>query len=123
MQEALLNYMRMREWRDVFARLHTLCAEHGWKENRQPANYGPIHRRCSPGCSATSAARSRMPRAGPQAGSPTWRARDQVLAAPGSALAKAGKWIMAAEQVETSALVRALHRAHRAGWWRRSAAT
>ena len=105
MQKHFLNYMRMREWRDVFAQLHTLCAEHGWKENEQPANYEAIHKAllagllgnvgCKAGCLEPAAGRPALPR----------RARHQVLAAPGSRMAKkAGKWIMAAEQVETSRL-------------------
>jgi ATP-dependent helicase HrpA len=99
-----LNYMRMREWRDVFAQLHTLCAEHGWKENAQPANYEAIHKALlagllgNIGCKVDDAS-------GPQAGSYLGARGIKFWPHPGSALAKkAGKWIMAAEQVETSRL-------------------
>ena len=99
-----LNYMRMREWRDVFAQLHTLCAEHGWKENAQPANYEAIHKALlagllgNIGCKVEDAS-------GPQAGSYLGARGIKFWPHPGSALAKkAGKWIMAAEQVETSRL-------------------
>ncbi len=30
-----LSYLRMREWRDIHGQLHALCAEHGWKRERQ----------------------------------------------------------------------------------------
>ncbi|HRP64510.1 MAG TPA: ATP-dependent RNA helicase HrpA [Thauera sp.] len=99
-----LNYMRMREWRDVFTQLHSLCAEHGWKENEQPANYEAIHKALlagllgSIGCKVEDAS-------GPQAGSYLGARGIKFWPHPGSALAKkAGKWIMAAEQVETSRL-------------------
>jgi len=99
-----LNYMRMREWRDVFAQLHTLCAEHGWKENEQPANYEAIHKALlagllgNIGCKVEDAS-------GPQAGAYLGARGIKFWPHPGSALAKkAGKWIMAAEQVETSRL-------------------
>ncbi|WP_345793135.1 ATP-dependent RNA helicase HrpA [Thauera sp. JM12B12] len=99
-----LNYMRMREWRDVFAQLHTLCAEHGWKENAQPANYEAIHKALlagllgNIGCKVDDAS-------GPQAGAYLGARGIKFWPHPGSALAKkAGKWIMAAEQVETSRL-------------------
>jgi ATP-dependent helicase HrpA len=99
-----LNTMRMREWRDVFAQLHTLCAEHGWKESAQPANYEAIHKALlagllgNIGCKVDDAS-------GPQAGSYLGARGIKFWPHPGSALAKkAGKWIMAAEQVETSRL-------------------
>ena len=99
-----LNFMRMREWRDVFTQLHALCAEHGWKENTQPANYEAIHKALlagllgNIGCKVEDAS-------GPQAGSYLGARGIRFWPHPGSALAKkAGKWIMAAEQVETSRL-------------------
>ncbi|MDR3214059.1 MAG: ATP-dependent RNA helicase HrpA [Azoarcus sp.] len=99
-----LSYLRMREWRDVYAQLHTLCVEHGWKINEQPANYETIHKSLlagllgSIGCKAEEAA-------GPQAGSYLGARGIRFWPHPGSMLAKkAGKWIVAAEQVETSRL-------------------
>ena len=99
-----LNYMRMREWRDVFSQLHTLCAEHGWKESTLPANYEAIHKALlagllgNIGCKVEDAS-------GPQAGSYLGARGIKFWPHPGSSLAKkAGKWIMAAEQVETSRL-------------------
>ncbi|MCQ3925274.1 MAG: ATP-dependent RNA helicase HrpA, partial [Rhodocyclaceae bacterium] len=34
-----LSYLRMREWREVHAQLHTLAGEHSWRENEKPATY------------------------------------------------------------------------------------
>ena len=103
-----LNYMRMREWRDVFSQLHTLCAEHGWKENAQPANYEAIHKALlagllgNIGCKADDGEHASK---GPQAGFYLGARGIKFWPHPGSSLAKkAGKWIMAAEQVETSRL-------------------
>ena len=103
-KQHFLNTLRMREWREVFAQLHMLCAEHGWKENTQPANYESIHKALlagllgNIGCKVEDAV-------GPQAGSYLGARGIRFWPHPGSALAKkAGKWIMAAEQVETSRL-------------------
>ncbi len=103
-----LNYMRMREWRDVFSQLHTLCAEHGWKENAQPANYEAIQKALlagllgNIGCKVDDGDHATK---GPQAGSYLGARGIKFWPHPGSSLAKkAGKWIMAAEQVETSRL-------------------
>ncbi len=99
-----LNAMRMREWRDVFAQLHTLCAEHGWKENTQPANYESIHKALLAGLLGNVGCRIEEA-AGQQAGAYLGARGIKFWPHPGSALAKkAGKWIMAAEQVETSRL-------------------
>ncbi|WP_249116046.1 ATP-dependent RNA helicase HrpA [Azoarcus sp. L1K30] len=103
-KQHFLSWMRMREWRDVFTQLHALCAEHGWKENQLPANYETIHKALlagllgNIGCKVEDAS-------GPQAGSYLGARGIKFWPHPGSTLAKkAGKWIMCAEQVETSRL-------------------
>ncbi|MBP8216411.1 MAG: ATP-dependent RNA helicase HrpA [Thauera sp.] len=99
-----LNYMRMREWRDVFAQLHALCAEHGWKENTQPANYESIHKALLAGLLGNIGFKLEDA-VGAQAGAYLGARGIKFWPHPGSTLAKkAGKWIMAAEQVETSRL-------------------
>ena len=102
-----LNYMRMREWRDVFAQLHTLCAEHGWKESELASNYEAIHKALLAGllghlgCKVEEEAGAR----GPQAGAYLGARGIKFWPHPGSSLAKkAGKWIVAAELVDTSRL-------------------
>ncbi len=99
-----LNYMRMREWRDVFSQLHALCAEHGWKENTQPANYESIHQALLAGLLGNIGFKLEDA-VGAQAGAYLGARGMKFWPHPGSTLAKkAGKWIMAAEQVETSRL-------------------
>jgi ATP-dependent helicase HrpA len=99
-----LSYMRLREWRDVHAQLHTLCTEHGWRENQQPAQYEAIHKALLAGllghvgCKIEDAS-------GPQAGSYLGARGIRFWPHPGSANAKkAGKWIVCAELVDTSRL-------------------
>ena len=99
-----LSWLRLREWRDVYNQLHTLCAEHGWKENDQPASYEAIHKALLTGlmghvgCKIEDAS-------GPAAGSYLGARGIKFWPHPGSAIAKkAGKWIMGAELVDTSRL-------------------
>ncbi len=94
-----LNYLRMREWRDVHAQLHVLAAEHGWRENERPAGYEQVHRALlagllgNIGCKAEDDAHYLGARG------------IKFFPHPGSTLAKkAGKWIVAAELVETTRL-------------------
>ena len=100
----LMSWLRLREWRDVFTQLHTLCAEHGWKENTQPAGFEAIHKALLAGllghvgCKIEDAS-------GPAAGSYLGARGIKFWPHPGSSLArKAGKWIMVAELVDTSRL-------------------
>jgi ATP-dependent helicase HrpA len=99
-----LSWLRLREWRDVFTQLHTLCTEHGWKENDKPASYEAIHKALLSGlmghvgCKIEDAT-------GPAAGSYLGARGIKFWPHPGSAIAKkAGKWIMGAELVDTSRL-------------------
>ncbi len=99
-----LSWLRLREWRDVFTQLHTLCAEHGWKENDKPASFEDIHKALLAGllghvgCKIEDAS-------GPAAGSYLGARGIKFWPHPGSAIAKkAGKWIMCAELVDTSRL-------------------
>ena len=94
-----LSWLRVREWRDVHGQLHTLCTEHGWKENQLPAGYEAIHKALLTGLLGHIGLKS--------------EAEPHYLGArgikffihPGSSLVKkAGRWIVAAELVETSRL-------------------
>ena len=99
-----LSWLRLREWRDVYAQLHVLCAEHGWKENDKPAAFEAIHKALLTGlmghvgCKIEDAT-------GPAAGSYLGARGIKFWPHPGSSIAKkAGKWIMCAELVDTSRL-------------------
>lgn len=99
-----LNYLRMREWRDVHGQLHVLAAEHGWRENQAPATYEQVH--CALLAGLLGHVGLKVEEAGGFGAPPYQGARGiKFLPHPGSPLAKkAGKWIMAAELVETSRL-------------------
>jgi ATP-dependent RNA helicase HrpA len=94
-----LSHLRLREWRDVHSQLLTVVREHGWRLNESEATFEQIHLALLTGL----------------LGNIGLKADDEpyYLGArgikfylwPGSALAKkAGRWVMAAELVETSRL-------------------
>ena len=98
-RQHFLNYLRMREWRDVHAQLHVLAAEHGWRENEKPATYEAIHKALLAGLLGNIGVKSDEDQHYLGARGIKWYPH------PGSALAKkAGKWVMAAELVETTRL-------------------
>ena len=99
-----LSWLRLREWRDVHAQLHVLCAEHGWKESDKPANFEAIHKALLTGLMGHVGCRIEDA-SGPAAGSYLGARGIKFWPHPGSAIAKkAGKWIMCAELVDTSRL-------------------
>ncbi|MDR3095727.1 MAG: ATP-dependent RNA helicase HrpA, partial [Paraburkholderia sp.] len=94
-----LSHLRLREWRDVHSQLLTVVREHGWRINEADATYEQIHHALLTGL----------------LGNIGLKADDDphYLGArgikfhlwPGSALVKkAGRWIVAAELIETSRL-------------------
>ncbi|MDD5297412.1 MAG: ATP-dependent RNA helicase HrpA [Rhodocyclaceae bacterium] len=94
-----LNYLRMREWRDIHGQLHALAAEHGWRESDQPASFEAIHKALLTGLLGNIGLKSEE--------EPHYLGARGIrfFPHPGSALAKkAGKWMVAAELVETSRL-------------------
>src|SRR5450830_138776 len=96
-----LSQVRLREWRDVHSQLLTLVKEQGWRLNEAPATYEQLHMALLTGL----------------LGNVGFKLEDEPGAGylgargikfhiwPGSALGKkAGKWVMAAELVETTRL-------------------
>ena len=94
-----LSQLRLREWRDVHSQLLTIVREQGWRLNEAPATYENLHMALLTGL----------------LGNIGFKAEDDsvYLGArgikfhiwPGSSLAKkAGKWVMAAELVDTTRL-------------------
>ncbi|WP_338765651.1 ATP-dependent RNA helicase HrpA [Massilia sp. METH4] len=94
-----LSQLRLREWRDVHSQLLTLVKEQGWRMNETPATYEQMHLALLTGL----------------LGNIGFKMEDDpgYLGArgikfhiwPGSSLGKkAGKWVMAAELVETTRL-------------------
>ncbi|HLA34229.1 MAG TPA: ATP-dependent RNA helicase HrpA, partial [Rhodocyclaceae bacterium] len=94
-----LSWMRVREWRDVHAQLHVVCAEHGWQENQIAAGYEPIHKALLTGLLGHIGLKSEE--------EPHYLGARGIkfFIHPGSSRAKkGGRWIVAAELVETSRL-------------------
>lgn len=99
-----LSWLRMREWRDVFSQLHAMCVEHHWKENTTPAGYDEIHKSLLTGLLGHIGLKVEDA-SGPWVGSYQGARGIKFWPHPGSYMGKrAGRWLMAAELVDTSKL-------------------
>ena len=94
-----LSWLRLREWRDIHGQLATLCHEHSWRENQLPASYEAVHKALLTGLMGHIGLKS-------EEEAHYLGARGiKFFIHPGSSLTKkAGRWIVAAELVETSRL-------------------
>jgi ATP-dependent helicase HrpA len=103
LRSQFLSPRRVREWIDVHGQLAALAGEQGWRANATPATFEQVHLALlagllgNVGCRVLDADRGEPPYAGARG--------IKFHVWPGSALLKkAGRWIMAAELVETSRL-------------------
>ncbi len=94
-----LSYLRLREWRDVYTQLLTMVRERGWRLNEPDATYEQIHLALltgllgNVGCKTDDSATFLGARG----------IRFHIW--PGSALSrKNGRWVVAAELMDTSRL-------------------
>ena len=103
-QEQLLrdNFVsprRVREWRDIYSQLHTVVAEHGWRLNGAPATYEQVHLSMLAGL---------LGNIGVKADDDDWYLGARGIKFwrhPGAHLSKKpGRWIVAAELVDTTRL-------------------
>ncbi len=94
-----LSQMRLREWRDVHTQLLTIVREQGWRLNEAPATYENLHSALLTGLLGNVGFKS-------DEDTHYLGARGiKFHIWPGSSLLKkAGKWIMAAELVDTTRL-------------------
>lgn len=94
-----LSPLRLREWHDVHSQLATLVKEQGWRINTSEATFEQVHRALLTGLLGNIGTKS-------EEGGHYQGARDiRFVVHPGSTLVKkAGKWIVAAELVETTRL-------------------
>jgi ATP-dependent helicase HrpA len=99
LRQNFVNIRRVREWRDIHSQLLTVVTEHKWRINAEPAGYEPLHLSMLAGL----------------LGNIGWKPEDDeaYLGArgikfyrhPGAHLKKKpGRWIVAAELVETTRL-------------------
>jgi ATP-dependent helicase HrpA len=99
LRQNFISVRRLREWRDIHTQLHTVVAEHKWKLNTTPASYEQLHLSMLAGL----------------LGNIGWKMEEEevYLGArgikfyrhPGAHLSKKpGRWIVAAELVETTRL-------------------
>ncbi len=99
LRDNFISPRRVREWRDLHSQLHTVVAEHGWRLNTSPATYEQLHLSLLAGLLGNIGCKSED--------------EDWYLGArgirfhrhPGTHLSKKpGRWIVAAELVETTRL-------------------
>ena len=102
-RENFLSHVRLREWRDVHSQLLTTVAEQGWKLNETEPTYEQVHKALLSGL---------LGNVGLKLDEADGKGREYLGARgikfhlwPGSLIAKkVGRWIIAAELVETSRL-------------------
>jgi ATP-dependent helicase HrpA len=93
-----LSFNRMREWRDTHAQLKELVAELGWRFSETPATYEQVHRALLAGLLGNVGMKT-------EEGNYLGARGIKFWIHPGSGVGKkAGRWIMAAELVETTRL-------------------
>ena len=99
LRDHFISPRRVREWRDIHTQLHTVVAEHGWRLNASPATYEQIHLSMLAGL---------LGNVGLKSDADEWYlgARGiRFYRHPGANLSKKpGRWIVAAELVETTRL-------------------
>jgi ATP-dependent helicase HrpA len=96
-----LSQLRLREWRDVHSQLLTIVKEQGWRLNDTPATYENLHLALLTGLLGNIGFKSEDE---PGAGFLGARGIKFHLWPGSSLLKKPGKWIMAAELVDTTRL-------------------
>ncbi|MDL2338606.1 MAG: ATP-dependent RNA helicase HrpA, partial [Pseudomonadota bacterium] len=99
LRENFISPRRVREWRDIHSQLLTVVAEHGWRLNTSPATYEQLHLSLLAGL---------LGNIGVKSDEDEWYlgARGiRFYRHPGVNLSKKpGRWIVAAELVETTRL-------------------
>ncbi len=96
-----LSQLRLREWRDVHSQLLTIVKEQGWRLNDTPATYENLHLALLTGLLGNIGFKSEDE---PGAGFLGARGIKFHIWPGSSLLKKPGKWIMAAELVDTTRL-------------------
>ena len=99
LRDSFVSPRRVREWRDIHSQLHTVVAEHGWRLNTAPATYEQIH---------VSMLAGLLGNVGCKNDDEEWYLGARGIKFwrhPGAHLSKKpGRWLVAAELVETTRL-------------------
>ena len=110
LRQHYISVRRVREWRDIHTQLHTVAAEHGWRENTRPASYEELHKSLLAGLLGNIGCKLEEGQHGakaPGSGSAEYLGARGIKfhRHPGARLAKKpGKWLVCAELVETTRL-------------------
>ncbi len=99
LRQNFVNIRRVREWKDIHSQLHTVVAEHKWRLNTAPATYEQLHLSMLSGLLGNVGCKLEDDEA-------YLGARGiKFYRHPGAHLSKKpGRWILAAELVETTRL-------------------
>ena len=99
LRQNFINIRRVREWRDIHSQLMTVIKEHKWLINNEPAGYEPVH------LSMLSGLLGNIGYKGEESDAYLGARGIKFHPHPGAHLSKKpGRWIVAAELVETSRL-------------------
>jgi ATP-dependent helicase HrpA len=102
LRQNFVNIRRVREWRDIHSQLHTVVAEHKWRLNATPASYEQLHLSMLAGLLGNIG--SKLETEG-TSGEYLGARGIKFYPHPGAHLVKKpGRWIVAAELVETTRL-------------------
>ncbi|TXH87730.1 MAG: ATP-dependent RNA helicase HrpA, partial [Rhodoferax sp.] len=97
-----VNIRRVREWKDIYTQLHTVVAEHKWRENQLPATYEQLHLSMLAGLLGNVGCKVEAENA---SGEYLGARGIKFYPHPGAHLTKKpGRWIVASELVETTRL-------------------
>ena len=99
LRQNFINLRRVREWKDIHSQLHTVVAEHQWRINNTPASYEQLHLSMLAGLLGNVGCKLDDEEAYLGARGIKFHRH------PGAHLSKKpGRWILAAELVETTRL-------------------
>jgi ATP-dependent helicase HrpA len=102
LRKNFISLRRVREWRDIYSQLHTVVAEHKWRINTTPASYEQLHLAMLAGLLGNIGCKLETEGSG---GEYLGARSIKFYPHPGAHLVKKpGRWIVAAELVETTRL-------------------
>ena len=102
LRQNFVNIRRVREWKDIHSQLHTVVAEHKWRLNSAPASYEQLHLSMLAGLLGNVGCKLETDGA---SGEYLGARSIKFYPHPGAHLTKKpGRWIVAAELVETTRL-------------------